>query len=105
MDLLPCRLRRKTSIRVFLAAYMVAYFPSHVFETMGPLEQALFDAATPMIVAFEAIMGELTTCGSSFRDVPYALTKDFPTLLFEFLRYDRVLVGGDLNDFQVQLFY
>ena len=77
------------NIRVFLAAYMVAYFPSHVFETMGPLEQALFDAATPMIVAFEAIMGELTTCGSSFRDVPYALTKDFPTLLFEFLRHFR----------------
>ena len=25
-------------------------------------------------------------------------------LLFDFLRYDRVLVGGELNDFQVQLF-
>jgi hypothetical protein len=26
-------------------------------------------------------------------------------LRFDFLRYDRVLVGGDLNDFQVQLFH
>ena len=43
------------NVRVFLAAYMIAYRPGQVFETMGPLENALFDAAKPLLEKFEAI--------------------------------------------------
>ena len=72
------------NIRVFLAAYMIAYYPAHVFETMGQMEQSLFDAATPLIVAFEAIADKIKS-DSLFMNVGYELTKDFPTLLFRYL--------------------
>ena len=35
------------NIRVFLAAFMIAFRPTHVFESMGSREQTLFDAALP----------------------------------------------------------
>eukprot|EP00292_Cryptomonas_paramecium_P016349 CAMPEP_0113719680 /NCGR_PEP_ID=MMETSP0038_2-20120614/35982_1 /TAXON_ID=2898 /ORGANISM="Cryptomonas paramecium" /LENGTH=203 /DNA_ID=CAMNT_0000648145 /DNA_START=135 /DNA_END=742 /DNA_ORIENTATION=+ /assembly_acc=CAM_ASM_000170 len=75
------------NVRVFLAAFMIVYFPSRVFESVGPLEQRLLDAADPMLTAFHAIcisiQSSQTRC---FRDVPVVLTKDFPTLLLDYLQ-------------------
>ena len=73
------------NVRVFLAGYMVAYRPTHVFESMGTLEQALCDAAKPLLAAFERIW-RLLLSGKSFSEVPHQLTRNFPTLLFEYLK-------------------
>ena len=48
------------NVRVFLACLMIAYSPSHVFESMGPREQELFDAASPLMVRFEKICACIT---------------------------------------------
>ena len=39
----------KVNVRVFLAGYMIAYCPTHVFESMGVLEHALLNAASPLL--------------------------------------------------------
>ena len=41
------------NVRVFLAAFMIAYRPTHVFESMGALEQALLESAIPLLETFE----------------------------------------------------
>jgi hypothetical protein len=63
---------------------MIVHHPTHVLETMGDLEHTLIDAATPMLAAFEQIRDCLRT-QKVFGQVPHALTKDFPTLLFAYL--------------------
>ena len=72
-------------MRVFLAGFMIAYRPTHVFESMGALEHALLEAATPLLSAFQKIYTCIIRNGS-FDAVPHELTKDFPTLLFEYLK-------------------
>ena len=37
------------SVRVFLAGYLVVYHTSQVFENMGALENALLEAAVPLM--------------------------------------------------------
>jgi len=75
------------NVKVFLAGFMIAYRPTHVFESMGALEHALLDAATPLLTAFQKICNCIrSSAGHSFQDVPNELTKDFPTLLFEYLK-------------------
>jgi uncharacterized protein YjiS (DUF1127 family) len=75
------------NVRVFLAAYMIADRPTHVFETMGALEQALFESAAPVLNEFHAMCDALMRAPfKHFQMVPSALTKDFPTTLFEYLR-------------------
>ena len=66
---------------------MIAYRPTHVFESMGTLEQALYESATPLLTTFEKICSHIITSpGKSFQEVPHDLTKDFPSLLFEYLK-------------------
>ena len=74
------------NVRVFLAGYMVAFRPAHVFESMGALEQALLEAATPLLYAFEKICCSLKSNGGHFSLLSADLTKDFPTMLFEYLK-------------------
>ena len=73
------------NVRVFLAGYMIAFRPTHVFESMGALEQALLDAATPLMATFDRICRTIDA-RTPFSLVPHELTKDFPTLLFNFLK-------------------
>jgi hypothetical protein len=73
------------NVRVFLAAFMIAYRPTHVFESMGALEQPLFESAGPLITNFMQI-AECLASNESFSDVPVNLTIAFPTMLFEYLR-------------------
>ena len=80
---------QNVNVRVFLAAYMIAYRPTHVFESMAPLEQSLFESAVPLMSAFEKIVDCLRSQDQStahFASVPADLTKEFPVLLFEYLK-------------------
>lgn len=72
-------------MRVFLAAYMIALRPSYVFEQMGSLEKALYEVAGTLIPLFERILEEVIQKGA-FDAVSDELTKDFPTLMFEYLK-------------------
>jgi len=75
------------NVRVFLAGFMIAYRPTHVFESMGRLEQALFESATPLIKTFEEICKHIMASKNhSFAEVPHELTSCFPTLLFDYLK-------------------
>ena len=74
------------NVRVFLAASMIAYRPTHVFESMGALEQALYQSANPLLTTFERICSCIRSSpGRCFREVPHELTKDFAGMLFEYL--------------------
>jgi hypothetical protein len=75
------------NVRVFLAAYMIALRPTHVFEAMGPLEQALHEAALPLLIKFEQIATQIISSPNGFQDVPHDITDGFPTMLFEFLKH------------------
>ena len=75
------------NVKVFLAGFMVAYRPTHVFESMGALEQALLEAAAPLLTTFHNICACIRSSpGRSFQDVPHELTRDFPAMLFEYLK-------------------
>ena len=73
------------NVRVVLAAFMIAYRPAYVFESMAPLETALLEAATPLITTFQAICLAVVT-GGSFASVPHELTRNFATMLYEYLK-------------------
>lgn len=74
------------NVRVFLSGWMIAFHPSKVFESIGALERALFNATGPLLTAFEAILTHVSKSpGHTFAEVPPNLTADFPTLLFDFV--------------------
>ena len=73
------------NVRVFLAAFMIAYRPTHVFESMGVLEQSLYESALPLTTKFDEIV-RVVIRTRGFNGVPFDLTADFPLMLFEFLK-------------------
>ena len=73
------------NVRVFLAGFMIAYRSTHVFESMGALEHALLEAATPLLTKFQQICSVIRD-RKAFSEVPAGMTHDFPTLLFEYLK-------------------
>ena len=72
------------NVRVFLVAHMIAHRPTHVFESMGPLEQALFDVAVPLVTNLESIARAIVEAGS-FSGVHYELTDGFVARLFVYI--------------------
>jgi hypothetical protein len=77
--------------RVFLAGYMIAYRPTHVFESMGALEQGLFESAGPLLESFQSIMDAIHSSPTrDFQSAPPELTRKFPGLLCEYLRRFKV---------------
>ena len=76
------------NVRVFLAGFMIAFRPTHVFESMGPLEQSLFESALPLMTRFQLIAESVVSYGS-FQQVPTDLTRDFPSMLWEYLKRFR----------------
>ena len=75
------------NVRVFLAAFMIAFRPTHVFESMGTLEQALFESSVPLLSQFERMCNTLLAAPRPcFQMVPYDQSCNFPTTLFEYLR-------------------
>ena len=71
--------------RVFLAAYMVAFHPTSVFEEIGALEQAVLDASGPMLQTFEDICQRLRD-GVAFDELPNNLTGGFVEMLMSYIR-------------------
>jgi len=89
-------IQEPVNVRVFLAGYMIAYRPTHVFESMGVLEQALYDSAVPLMVAFERICSSVCTAPNcSFQEVSHELTRDFPFLLLDFIQKFKAWKGPD----------
>ena len=79
------------NVRVFLAGYMIAYRPTHVFESMGALENALLEAAGPLLESFQTIIDAVRNSPQrSFSSAPPELTRDFPEQLFEYLMRFKV---------------
>jgi hypothetical protein len=72
------------NVRVFLSGFMISFRPTHVFESMGPLETALLEASTPLMTKFNDILDSIQSNGS-FKAVPSVLTADFLDMLCEFL--------------------
>ena len=71
------------NVRIFLSSYMIAYYPTYVFESMEPLEQKLFDVAVPLTVKFENICNIIKSSEyHSFLE----LSKDFIIVLHEYLK-------------------
>jgi hypothetical protein len=76
---------RSVNTRVFLASFMIAFRPSHVFASMGALEDALHAAALSLVGSFERISGALQQ-HASFAATPREVTAEFQGLLFDYLR-------------------
>jgi hypothetical protein len=76
----------KIKTREFLAAYMIACFPANVFESIGPLEQAVLDAAGRMLAIFERICAALRGDGrQAFSQLPAELTAALPVAVQAYL--------------------
>lgn len=74
------------NVRVVMVAYTIAYRPTHVFQTMGALEMALYNSARALIEAFEGICEHIVNSEHhSFAEVPAGLKERFPTLLLEYI--------------------
>ena len=83
------------NVRVFLAAYMIVHYPREVFESMGPLERLLFQAAVALLESFERILGALDQCDGAFASVPVTTTDQFPRLLYDYLSHFRAWKSPD----------
>jgi hypothetical protein len=70
--------------RVFLAAYMIAAKPSHVFESMEKLERAVSEAAKLVLSSFESII-HITVQMGSLQAVDNGVLTGFSTLLCNYL--------------------
>ena len=79
---------KNINVRVFLAAYMITYRPTYVFEDVAnPLAQALLESSAKVLNAFHAIVRCIESGRTrSFQDVPHDLSVDFETLLYEYLK-------------------
>jgi hypothetical protein len=73
------------NVRVVLAAYMIAGRPTHVFESMGALEQSLYESALVLTTNFESLAKGIAQTGA-FHSANADLAESFPTVLFEYLK-------------------
>ena len=73
---------------------MIAIRPSHVFESMGPLENSLFESATSLVQTFQGILDAVSQLGMMQR-VPSDLTAKFPPMLAEYLKRFKAWKGPD----------
>ena len=75
------------NVRVLMAAFMIAYRPTHVFETMGPLEQALLASAANMLAVFNDIASRFVAGGRkfTFQMVPHDATRPLLGMMRQYL--------------------
>eukprot|EP00291_Cryptomonas_curvata_P026132 CAMPEP_0172172484 /NCGR_PEP_ID=MMETSP1050-20130122/12474_1 /TAXON_ID=233186 /ORGANISM="Cryptomonas curvata, Strain CCAP979/52" /LENGTH=157 /DNA_ID=CAMNT_0012844033 /DNA_START=175 /DNA_END=645 /DNA_ORIENTATION=+ len=75
------------NVRVFLAAYMIALHPTHVFEAMGAVERDLTESAQRLLELFETILSAIRSrphCASG--SLPAAPTQAFLPALADYQR-------------------
>lgn len=73
------------NIRIFMACYMITYYPNSVFENMGDLEQKLFNISEILLDTFDNIC-ILIKSGVKFKDITQELTKNFVVIFFDYLK-------------------
>jgi hypothetical protein len=91
-------------IQIFLAAYMIALYPCHVFDSMGDIETRLTASSTALLTSLEAILDHVWT-SANLNSVSCALIDEFPQLVAtyfdDFQKWkepdDAALKGGILN--------
>ena len=71
--------------RVFLALYMIALYPSKVFDEANPLAVALLDSSLPLLKCFEGITQQFLDRGCTFIDVDADLRSTFSWHLFNYM--------------------
>ena len=67
------------NVRIFLAAYMIAYRPTSVFESMDELSSPLFASAGPVLSAFEEILKNKRSNDDTFHAMAQEYFKCFKT--------------------------
>jgi hypothetical protein len=72
---------KNINYRIFSGSYIIAYFPTNVFTSMGTLEQELFDVALSLTVKFENICNII----KSYKYYSFELCKDFIDILHQYL--------------------
>jgi len=73
------------NVRIFLSAYMIAYHPSKVFETIGPLEARLQASVGPLLETFDAIRsGIKVSWFGQLAFISKKVTRKFIPLLSEY---------------------
>jgi hypothetical protein len=79
------------NVRVILAAYMIVFRSTNVFESMGLVEQKLFECACDFLHNFNAIVGYYTAGGPKFKwqQIPASATKHFLDLQYTYLKQFR----------------
>lgn len=85
-DPINTNLPDQVNVRVFLAAYMMVFFSSRVFEEVKELEAAVRQAATRVISNFERMIEQYTTRGQIFYGIDANVVASFVPLLFDYLR-------------------
>ena len=88
---MPANATDAVNVRVYLAAYLIVLRPTHVFESMGTLERALLDAATPLVGRVErlAVVLRGSAAGGAREAEVDGLLADFQPMLFNYLRRFR----------------
>jgi hypothetical protein len=81
------------NVKVFLAAYMIATHPSHVFEMVGDLASKVLSASRPMLECFHDTATALGA-GVSWPLVRKDVAKQLPALLHTYLRTFKVVFPG-----------
>ncbi len=76
---------QNVNVRVVLCAYMIVQWPSEVFESVGALEKALIDSAIAFVNNFQSLAEKAVEVGAVSL-IPTDLTRNFPTLIFEYLK-------------------
>lgn len=85
---------QNVNVRVFLASFMVVYYPGEVFERMGVNERALLKSGGLMLESFFRILRYLN--GSRFAEVPKEVTAGFCGLLNDYLECFKAWQTPDL---------
>mmetsp|Transcript_6055 Transcript_6055/g.14576 ORF Transcript_6055/g.14576 Transcript_6055/m.14576 type:complete len:1063 (-) Transcript_6055:927-4115(-) len=73
------------NVKIYLAAYMIAARPNHVFENVTELEKKVLDASKPTLLLFHATAKALSR-GESWHDVKKNVAQKLPSLLCTYLR-------------------
>lgn len=90
----------KVNVRIFMAAYMIVYFPLTVFASMGDLETPLLEASKQLLESLDYIMVYLKET-ESFHGIitaplPKALAVPFHVLAANYLQYFQTWKETDL---------
>jgi hypothetical protein len=100
------------NINIFLIGYIIAFYPTVIFNNMTNLESKLIKITSQLLITFEKICEIIYTSDKHlFQDVPYELTKDFLSILFEYFKcynewksFDKNIIIYRIKDTLISLY-